>query len=142
MKKFLLFIWELPQTLVGWFLVLILSKGKRKRISKSDSIYMDVYEVPLMMAVCFGRICLLGKLFGEVYEQHEFGHRLQSARFGWLYLFSVGIVSITRNFYFQTLLGETDYNARQKWYYGSWPENAADRLGGVVWVNGKRELPK
>ena len=57
---------------------------------------------------------------------HEYGHAIQSIRRGWTYLFTVGIVSFVRNIYARI------FHKNTVWYYGSWPENEADKLGGVI----------
>ncbi len=61
---------------------------------------------------------------------HEYGHSVQSRRFGPLYLLAVGLPSVSRVLYaaaYFRLTGETWQH-----YYDAWPENDADRLGGVV----------
>jgi hypothetical protein len=61
---------------------------------------------------------------------HELGHTKQSRLLGWLYLPVVGLPSISRAafaFVFREVTG-------QQWtqYYEGYPENWADRLGGVI----------
>lgn len=63
--------------------------------------------------------------------KHERGHRVQSRKLGVLYLFTVGIVSITRNIWDRLFHKKWSMYDRLSWYYGSWPENEADELGGV-----------
>lgn len=62
---------------------------------------------------------------------HEYGHQLQSHQLGWEYLFTVGIVSITRNIYDRVFHKKWSDGDRYKWYYSSFPEKQADELGGV-----------
>jgi len=61
---------------------------------------------------------------------HELGHCKQSRLLGWLYLPLVGLPSISRAVYalvFREMTG-------RQWtrYYEGYPENWADRLGGVI----------
>ena len=60
---------------------------------------------------------------------HELGHAHQSKMLGWLYLPLVGLPSVTRAAYaaaYRVMTGRS-------WtrYYEGYPENWADRLGGV-----------
>ena len=61
---------------------------------------------------------------------HELGHTKQSRLLGWLYLPVIGLPSISRAAY---ALAFREVTGRQ-WtrYYEGYPENWADRLGGVV----------
>lgn len=63
---------------------------------------------------------------------HEYGHQLQSQKLGWKYLFSVGIVSISRNIYDRLFHKKWSERQRYFWYYSSYPEKEADELGGVT----------
>ena len=61
---------------------------------------------------------------------HELGHTKQSRMLGWLYLPVIGLPSISRAAY---ALVHREVTGRQ-WtrYYEGYPENWADRLGGVI----------
>ena len=62
-------------------------------------------------------------------RDHEYGHSVQSRWFGPLYLLVVGLPSVSRVFYsvyFHRRTGRS-WNG----YYSGWPEDHADRLGGV-----------
>lgn len=63
---------------------------------------------------------------------HEWGHAMQSMKLGWKYLFTVGIVSISRNIWDRIMHMKWDTANRYMWYYTGWPENEADKLGGVT----------
>jgi hypothetical protein len=62
-------------------------------------------------------------------RDHEWGHSVQSRTFGPLYLLIVGVPSALRVFY----AAMYRFFKGRRWggYYDGWPENAADRLGGV-----------
>jgi hypothetical protein len=60
---------------------------------------------------------------------HELGHTVQSRRWSWLYIPTVGICSVSRVLY--SLL-YARWN-RRLWtgYFDGWPENEADWLGSI-----------
>ena len=62
--------------------------------------------------------------------RHEYGHTIQSHMLGWLYLPVVGVPSITQAVFcfVSARLGHPGPGYR---YYQRYPENWADRLGGV-----------
>lgn len=59
-------------------------------------------------------------------KEHEWGHTRQSIRLGWLYLPTVGLCSIC-----WIGLRRISEKLRRKSYYSVWPENQADKFGGV-----------
>lgn len=75
--------------------------------------------------VSLGRYIIFGHFPSANDYKHEYGHYLQYKKHPHLYLWTVGIVSFTRNIYARIKHKDS------KWYYGSWPENEADKLGGV-----------
>ena len=60
-------------------------------------------------------------------REHEYGHTIQSLYLGPLYLPTVGLVSLGWN-----VVRYMSSNLRKKSYYSIWPENWADKLGGVI----------
>lgn len=63
-------------------------------------------------------------------RMHEYGHAKQSAMLGPLYLLVVGIPSLMRVLYRKWHIKKYGYNWQN--YYKGFPENWADRLGGVI----------
>lgn len=125
MKELLLYLWQLPQNLCGLVLSLVL-RGKIFR-------RMDYRDVSLYLThKCFKGISLGRYIFADCASSvrmarpidvaHEYGHSIQSRRWGWLYLPVVGGYSAIR-------AGLHLY--RRGHYHDSWPENMADYLGGV-----------
>ena len=122
MKKilhFFIFIWTLPQSLVGLTLVImyglsfktkyksayIYDKFPAEGISLGYFIFFDDYEYTV----------------SEVDIKHEYGHFVQSLIFGPLYLLVIGISS------------ELNYRfGFSESYYDFWTEKWADKLGGVT----------
>ena len=62
---------------------------------------------------------------------HERGHQVQSRKFGPLYLVVVGVPSLLRAMYHRKFHAHWSPERKTAWYYGSWPESAADHHGGV-----------
>lgn len=133
--KLIFILWELPQTIVGFVL---------SRFCKFERKYNDVgvYSARwLPSSVSFGEFVLvktsgteLGARLGWFYLniiKHEYGHSLQSRMLGPLYLLAVGVPSILRNLYDRLFHRRWTALARDGWYYGSYPENWADKLGGM-----------
>lgn len=124
MKKFLFWIWQLPQNIAGF----IISRFAIKSRSK------NIYFLRLFRAgVSLGDYIILDPIHlgdFEVY-QHERGHQAQSRILGPFYLLIVGLPSIIRNIYLRTKGKNWSYSKKKNWYYGAFPENWADKLGGV-----------
>lgn len=128
-KDFLLYIWQLPQNTAGFLI-------SRKAVASNSLIPLSfkvrVYWVKGFFgsAVSLGQYIIIDESFfatreSENIKKHEYGHSRQSVMLGWLYLPVVGLPSLVRNLYARIKHKES------KWYYGGFPENWADRLGGV-----------
>jgi hypothetical protein len=80
--------------------------------------------------VCLGEYIFVSVQAGERLLRHEYGHTRQSRRLGWLYLVVVGLPSVSMAAYSRVAarLGRPGPARR---YYDRFPENWADRLGGV-----------
>ena len=125
MKKFidiLLYIWQLPQNLLGLLLVLILQP--------EEAYDMDgcrlYYATRMRGGISLGRYVIVRSWMKDYTgntERHELGHAKQSRMLGWFYLFVIGIPS---------LLWAAWWNeGRNKSYYAFYTERWADTLGGV-----------
>ena len=125
MKNILLYLWQLPQHLVA--LVILLFNRHSKITVDGITIYI-VYSFESWGAgVSLGQYILLAPIHvNKTTVHHEYGHSIQSKWLGPLYLLTVGIVSVSRNIY------DRIYHKGVEWYYGSWPENQADKLGGLT----------
>lgn len=129
-KDFLLYVWQLPQNLAGF----VLSRKAVECNSLTPLSYrVKVYWVKNFFgsAVSLGQYIIIDEMFMntgvsmENVKKHEYGHSRQSVMLGWLYLPVVGLPSLVRNIYARVR------HKDGKWYYGGFPENWADRLGGV-----------
>jgi len=131
MIKIILYIWQLPQNLLGLLLVKLLKAEKHLYwIDKPCIVY---HQTLFRKGVSLGDYIILNM---EVHTlttiKHEYGHREQSVRLGWLYLPVVGLPSLIRNrIHALYLVRKIGYTAATKWYYEGYPEKWADRLGKV-----------
>lgn len=134
MKHFLLWVWQLPQNIIGFFMT-------RKLYcigNVGDGINFNVFYKKNFFngsGVCLGDYIILDyKYIGlkdRKAQRHEYGHHLQSIKLGWLYLLVVGLPSIVRNIYDRIFHKKWTKEKRMKWYYSSYPEQQADKLGQV-----------
>ena len=121
----ILFIWQLPQNL----LALILMISSEKRIATYDFDlgiwYHQCSIITKDSAVSLGDFILSNGKLPDYVLKHEHGHQIQSLYFGPLYLIFVGIPSIFRVLY------KNMFHKSYEWYHSGYPENWADKLGGV-----------
>lgn len=126
MKKFILFIWQLPQNILG--LLVILFTGAVKIECYYFTNKCSEFGVSLGNFIIFGGYYLPSSL-GDL--RHEQGHQKQSLYLGWLYLILIGLPSIIGNIYDRMFHKKWDNIRRVKWYYNQPWEKWADKLGGV-----------
>lgn len=131
MINFLVYLWQLPQHIVAKILLLVL-KNKISGIAlhKTSIIYY-------INNISWGGVSLGQYIFidsnrkkDRYIQDHEYGHSVQSLRWGWLYLIAVGIPSATMN-KLSFFLYNKGYPKMITSYYDRWPENEADKLGKV-----------
>lgn len=130
----ILFIWEFPQNLLGLIVYLIM-KIKKRVTGIENEAHRVFIETP-NTGVSLGWFVFWtpsGNRFSYLTNDcrmHESGHARQSVMLGPLYLVAVGIPSLGRVFYsrwYRKIHGHSWTN-----YYNAFPENWADRLGGVT----------
>ena len=123
--KILLYLWQLPQHLLALALLPTLNiKGKQYTTHKREK-HNYIRQTLFDTSFSLGKYVFLTHDHTKTTLKHEVGHSKQSVIFGPLYLFIIGLPSISRNIY-SRLCKKDD-----KWYYGSFPENWADKLGKV-----------
>lgn len=132
MKKVLLWLWQLPQNILG-LLVILITKARYNDISydELDNFWWAKRGKPF--GVSLGEYVIIGQ--GPVAHdllKHEHGHKKQSRMLGPLYLLLIGLPSITGNIYDRIAHRNWGYLAREEWYYKQPWEAWADKLGGVV----------
>lgn len=117
MKEILLYLWQLPQNLLGLLL--------RAFYKGNDSKYEDaVVRRSLKMSggISLGRYIIINQFAREDAKKHEYGHCLQSKYLGWFYLIVIGL---------QSGLHAALCLCKNHNYYDMWFEKWADKLGGV-----------
>lgn len=132
MKAFLIYIWQILQNLVGLFVLLWVFLRKRLdsiRIVMIKGSEIKIVYIKWLWAVSLG--CFIFVPVGCSLEvvRHELGHCFQSRRWGPLYLFTVGLVSASRNIFDRLFHRKWQVRDRMAWYYGSWPEKQASKMG-------------
>lgn len=121
MKGILLYIWCLPQNLLG-LLLRAIYKGH-------DSEYNDAIvrrSTKMRGGISLGRYIIINQWSSEKTVKHEYGHTIQSKRLGWFYLLLVGLPSIVWACLYGSVIKPT-----LNGYYKFITECSADRLGGV-----------
>lgn len=132
MNFFLMYLYQLPQNLLALAIILwhkyILNKKLSEMIVHLEN-PVKVVVIPQSKAfgVSLGNYIIFsgGGMYNDTNMKHELGHCAQSRMLGWLYLLIVGLPSAVFNLISQH---------NKKWaknYYRRYPENQADRLGGV-----------
>lgn len=110
MKSLILYLWELPQNLLGLLLVVYFQAEKKDNYWFSKGI---------VSAISLGNYIITRKEDDDTIK-HEQGHQKQSRILGWLYLVVIGLHSIL----WAIFHGKRDY-------YSFYTERWADKLGGI-----------
>jgi hypothetical protein len=113
MRNFLLYIWQLPQNLLGLCIV---------KFTKAKKQYLVYRTSRYRFGVSLGKYIIFGGYYTATSIKHEQGHQKQSLYLGPLYLIIIGLPSVTGNLLNRVI--RFDYY-RQPW------EHWADILGGV-----------
>lgn len=117
MKNFLLYLWQLPQNILG-LIVIFCTKAEKK----DYYIFKKYYITRKNLGVSLGNYIIIYMVYNQKDLMHEYGHQKQSLILGPLYLLIVGIPSAIHNL----ISRKTNCN-----YYHFWTEKWADKLGGV-----------
>lgn len=122
MRNILLTLWQLPQILIGWVLLLFYRPSRHKYYW---AVYATVYHSPKMRGgISLGSVVILGENPSDNTLLHELAHCVQSRRLGWLYLIVIGLPSI--------LWAATHrWLAPNKSYYWFYTEKWADKIAGI-----------
>lgn len=123
--KLLRWIWEFPQCLLGFILTLCY-KVEYKETFKEISIYAGNFPGGISLGLYILMSESNQKYNRNFTKEHEWGHTRQSIRLGWLYLPTVGLCSVC-----WIGLRKISSKLRAKSYYSVWPENQADKFGGI-----------
>lgn len=137
-KEIFLFIWQLPQNLIGLFLRLTASSSAEFTNNNGEKV--KVYYTKAMMGagVSLGKFIYFDPIFRMQSEKdmindvsHECGHQVQSKIFGPAYLLIIGLPSATSNIVDRIAHTKWTYQERITWYYNQPWEKSADKFGKV-----------
>lgn len=121
MKEILLYIWQLPQNLLG-LLFLLFIRGEERHTLGDISFY---FSKTFPGGISLGKYIILG-WHEEWHVRHEFGHCIQSKKWGWLYLPVVGLSSLIWAWLYGPIIDPDKVD-----YYSFWTEKNANKLGKV-----------
>ena len=119
MMREIIYLWQLPQNLLGLILITFLG---------TDRIQKGIYHWRLRGSISLGSYILLNTDAGATTLQHEQGHQKQSLYLGPLYLLVIGLPSII----WAGLHRYIPAISRRWSYYEFYTEAWADKLGGVA----------
>lgn len=116
-KDILLYLWQLPQNLLGLLFLLFLSGEQRHKLGDITFYNCKGFRG----GISLGSYIIVGSKW-EKTVKHEYGHCRQSMMLGWLYLIVVGLPSI---------LHAAICACRKHSYHDFYVEAWADNLGNV-----------
>ena len=138
MKKVLLWLWQLPQSIAGFILSQTFTDCTSVITFSGKSVVVYFSKKVFGAGVSLGKYIILDERYLLCSDftlrttvSHEYGHTKQSELLGPFYLLTVGIASAVRNVYDRVAHKKWDFEKRASWYYGGWPEKWADKLGNV-----------
>lgn len=121
MKNILLYIWQLPQNVIGLIILLFIQGEKRHKFQDITYYYYD----PFPGGISLGNYLILGNKHSQTIR-HEHGHAIQSRMLGPSYLLVIGVPSIIWAWLYGPIIKET-----QNGYYRFYTEKWADKLGKI-----------
>lgn len=121
MRNILLTLWQLPQVLIGWVLLLFYRPSRHEDYWLGVRVY---YSPKMRGGISLGSVVILGEKPSGKTLLHELGHCTQSRILGWLYLIVIGLPSI--------LWAATHrWLAPNKSYYWFYTEKWADKIARI-----------
>ena len=120
LMEVILYIWQLPQNLLGWLLMQMMSPGKTYLFHGAKVLL----SARMWGGISLGRYIILSdQMDHPVHARHEWGHTRQSRMLGPLYLPVVGLPSLLWAIWWKP--------GRKVGYYAFYTEKWADRLAGI-----------
>ena len=128
MKEVLLYVWQLPQNLLGLLLLLFY---KREKVYHRLNCRVFYFTSEMPSGISLGKYIIMNREDREDGMRHEYGHTVQSVHLGWFYLFVIGLPSLLGNIWDRIAHQKWTYAKSYKWYYSQPWEKMADFYGGV-----------
>ena len=129
MKEILLYIWQLPQNLIGLILLLFYKHEKEYHRLNGRTFY---YTEEMRSGISLGNYIIMNREDKEDGMKHEYGHTIQSRYLGLFYLILIGLPSILWNIIDSLIVTRLVGYERSYLIYYSMPWEAwADKLGNV-----------
>ena len=122
------YIWQLPQNLVALILLLIYQREKVYHKLNGRTFYFTT-EMP--SGISLGNYIIMNRQDKEDGMRHEYGHSIDSRRWGPLYLIVIGLPSLCGNIYDRIAHKNWKYSDSCEWYYNQPWEKSADKNGKV-----------
>lgn len=120
-KTIAMYLWQLPQNLLGLLLLLIVKPEKKEMCG-----YTYYHKSSFNGGISLGDYIIVCRDDAKI-VMHEYGHCIQSKMLGWLYLIVIGLPSLV----WATLYGWIIPPYERNGYYKFYTEKWADKLGGV-----------
>jgi len=127
-KEILFWIWQSPQNLLGLLMLLFYRKEKEYHRLNGRTFYFTD-EMP--SGISLGNYIIMNREDWVEGMRHEYGHTIDSRRWGPLYLLIIGLPSLLGNIYDRIFHANWKYSDSCEWYYNQPWEKSADRNGGV-----------
>lgn len=128
LKEILLYIWQFPQNLVALVLLLVYQREKVYHKLNGRTFYFTT-EMP--SGISLGNYIIMNRQDKEDGMRHEYGHSIDSRRWGPLYLIVIGLPSLLGNIYDRIFHKNWKYSDSCEWYYNQPWEKSADKNGKV-----------
>lgn len=129
----LLFVWQLPQHLLAVLIFSFINQTPYEWKNEHTGMTLLCINVSTTFCWSLGQFLFINPCANDCVRKHESGHSVQSLFLGPLYLLAVGVPSLVLFIigrFKRYCMKETD-TAISKWYHSHYPENWADKLGGV-----------
>lgn len=129
MKEVLLYLWQLPQNLLGLFLLLCYQHEKVYHRLNGRTFY---YTKEMRSGISLGNYIIMNREDKEDGMKHEYGHSIQSRILGPLQLIVIGLPSLLWNIIDWLIVDRlVGYEKACQIYYNMPWEKWADKLGGI-----------
>ena len=132
MKKVLLWLWQLPQNIIGG-ICSIKAERYLYYYMKDGNLVTVYFKKWFRSGASFGDIIIIDSIYYDITDwalykciEHEYGHQRQSKILGPLYLILIGIPSLLGNIVFRLFKIDSRHYYKLPW------EAWADKLGGVI----------